>query len=82
MGSDVELAAAKEFFKTLNQNASIELYKSIEDLSQIPYHEEMGQANRTVLRCSDGCFKINYSDMNDLKVATMKQMRSANQAMI
>ena len=35
-----------------------------------------------MLRCADGVFKINYQEMNHLKVATMKQMKAANQAMV
>lgn len=47
----------------------------------MPYHEEMGDVNRTILRCTDACFKINYSEMNEMKVVTLKQVKAANQAM-
>ena len=72
MGTDNDLAAANEYLSSINRNESVERYKEIEDMIQIPYHEEMGQVNKTILRCSDTCFKINYSEMNNLKVATMR----------
>ena len=72
LGSDTDLDVATEYLNSLNRNASVERYKQVENLLQIPYHEEMGEINRTILRCSDICFKINYSEMNELKVATMK----------
>lgn len=72
LGSDTDLDVANEYLNSINRNASVERYKQVENLLQIPYHEEMGEINRTILRCSDMCFKINYSEMNDLKVATMK----------
>lgn len=61
--------------------ASLERYKQIEDLIQMPYLEEMGELNKTVLRCSDSCFKIVYSEMNAMHVVTLKQVKAANQAM-
>ena len=42
----------------------------------------MGEVNKTLLRSADGVFRINAADMNQLKVATMKQMREANKQMI
>ena len=42
----------------------------------------MGEVNKTILHCADATFKIVYSDMNKLKVATMKQLKVANQAMV
>ena len=48
----------------------------------MPYHEEMGKTNQTVLRCSDACFKINCSEMNELKLVTSKQAKAANSAML
>ena len=62
--------------------ASVEKYKQVEDLIQIPYHEEMGTINKTILRCSDATFRINISEMNTLKVVTTKQVKAANQAMV
>ena len=64
LGTDTDVAAANEFLHTLNRNASVERYKQYEDLIQIPYYDEMGEANKTILRCSDGCYKVNYSQMN------------------
>ena len=48
----------------------------------MPYHEEMGEVNKTILRCSDATFKINYSEMNKLKVIILKQVKVANLAMV
>lgn len=54
-----------------------------EDLAQkIPFYGEQGPINQTLLRCADGVFRINAADMNELKVATLKQMKAANSAMI
>lgn len=63
-------------------NPSIERYKRVEDLIQIPYHEEMGEFNKTILRCSEVVFKINVAEMNVLKVATLKQLKEANRVMV
>ena len=60
---------------------SVRQYKRVEDLNQIPYHEEMGEFNKTILRCSDAVFRINVAEMNTLKVATLKQMKEANRVM-
>jgi len=62
--------------------ASVDRFKQIEDLIQMPYHEEMGEVNKTILRCSDATFKINYSEMNKLKVIILKQVKVANLAMV
>ena len=76
------MAAAQEYLQSLGGMASVEQYKIREDLTQIPFREEMGEANRTLLHCSESIFKINYTEMNEMKVATMKQMKAANSAMI
>ena len=44
----------------------------MEDLKQIAFLEQMGELNRTILRSSDAVFKINYIEMNDLKVVVGK----------
>ena len=61
---------------------SIEQYKKIEDLVQIPKHEKMGEFNKTVLRCADGSFKIFVAEMNELKPQKQKLVREAHKAMI
>ena len=33
-------------------------FLKVEDINQIPYHEEMGPINKTVLKSSDGTFII------------------------
>ena len=76
-----DVAAANDYLHSLGGMASIERFNAIEDLSQIP-HAEMGEVNKTLLRSADGVFRINAADMNQLKVATMKQMREANKQMI
>ena len=62
--------------------SGLELFAQVENLLQIPLHEEMGETNKTILRCTEATFKINVAEMNELGVATTKQMKAANQAMI
>jgi len=60
-------------FATISMsNSSLERYKQSEDMIQIPFHEEMGDFNKTVLRCSDGVFKINVTDLNNLKLTSKR----------
>ena len=62
---------------------SLEKFGIIEDLAQkIPFYGQQGPINQTLLRCADGVFKVNYAEMNELKVATLKQMKAANAAMM
>ena len=75
------MQAAHDYLNSLGRIHSIEHYKQVEDMIQIPYSESMGETNKTILRCADGAFKINHKEMNEMKVATMKQMKVANQAM-
>jgi len=77
----MQMQAANDYLHSLGRIYSIEHYKQVEDMIQIPYNESMGEPNKTILRCADGVFKINHKEMNEMKVATMKQMRVANQAM-
>ena len=57
----MDLLAANNYLHSLGGMASVERYKQIEDLIQIPHHEEMGEINKTVLRCSDATFRIDHS---------------------
>ena len=77
-----DVAAANDFLHSLGGMATIEHFNAIEDLSQIPYAEEMGEVNKTLLRCAESVFRIHPAEMNHLKVATMKQMREANKQMV
>ena len=45
---------------------------------QMPYHEEMGEVNKTVLRCCDGTFNTRYSEINEMKLASKKQVKAVN----
>ena len=52
---------------------SLEKFGIVEDLAQkIPFYGQQGPINQTLLRCADGVFKVNYAEMNELKVATLK----------
>ena len=42
LGTETDLTVANEYLNSLTRNASVERYKQVEDLIQIPYHEEMG----------------------------------------
>lgn len=42
----------------------------------------MGNFNQTVLRCAEAVFNINVTEMNKLKITTIKQTKEANRAMI
>ena len=58
--NDPDMAATNAYLNSLGSMQSLERYKQIEDMVQIPYHEEMGEPNKTILRCADGSFKINH----------------------
>ena len=73
-----DVAAANDYLHSLGGMATIEHFNAIEDLSQIPDAEDMGEVNKTLLRCADGVFRIHAAELNLLKVATMRQMREAN----
>ena len=70
--------AANNYLNSISTVMSVDYYSQREDLRYIPCHDKMGTINKTILRCSESTFKINYSEMNHLKVATMKQMKVAN----
>ena len=37
---------------------SLDRYLELEDMEKVPGHEEMGEFNKTILRCSDAAFRI------------------------
>ena len=57
-------------------------FEKLEDVNQIPYHEEMGPINSTILKSADGTFIIDASKINPMGVATYKMIKQASQAMI
>ena len=75
----------EEMLKTLMQNkGALETYANLinaEDKAQIPFHEDMGPINSTILKCMDGAFVIDPAKINPMGVSTVKLTKHAIQSM-